>query len=491
MAEKPNKRKGAGDRVVPGFLSGDRPQPHDLEAEKAILAAMMLEPNPCIDIATEKLGSASCFYSPAHSTIFKTLSTLYNDKDMDIDLISLSSELKSQGVLEELGGEIFLAEIQNSIATTANIETWCSIVSNYSMLREMINVCTEAMSKCYSNSTEVSELLNEIEGDIYKVRFQHVAPEIVEIKNHITTTFANIQKIINKEVEVGIPTGYPDLDKMIIGLKPGEMFVLAARPSIGKTSLALNVIRNVALKEHKDGNKKSIAFFSLEMTAEQITRRLLCTEAGIPESTFFDGSFKPSQITRLTGSVNTYKKAKIFIDPTAGITISELRAKSRRMKSMYGVDLIVIDYLQLMKASGSIESRQQEVAEISSGIKKLAKDLDVPVLVLAQLNREVEKGPGGKSARPKLSHLRESGAIEQDADVVTFLHRDRDETKDTSREAQKEGVDAELIVEKNRNGSTGIIPLKFIPHLMLFQPKEHRYSDDDRPRELNGNGENK
>jgi replicative DNA helicase len=236
----------------------------------------------------------------------------------------------------------------------------------------------------------------------------------------------------------------------------------------------------VALKGDRG---RPIAFFSLEMTAEQITRRLLCTESGIPESAFFDGSFKSkSDMSRLTRAVSSLQKANIFIDPTGGLTISELSAKARRLKALNNIELIVIDYLQLMKVGGRIESRQQEVAEISSGIKKLAKDLGVPVLVLAQLNREVEKG-ASKASRPKLSHLRESGAIEQDADVVAFLHRDRDETKDLSKEAQREGVESMLIVEKNRNGQTGIVNLKFYPQTMEFKSAS-RYSDEDNPERI-------
>jgi replicative DNA helicase len=479
MAETGKKPEKAFKKLAPGILPDDRPQPHNLNAEKAVIAAMLLEPGICIDFAIEKLGDEKVFYSPAYRTLFKTIVDMHKN-DIGVDLISLSDALAKEHKLEQIGGEIFLAETQNSIATTANIETWCVIVREYSILRDMINICVESVETCYDADGEINDIIGKIEGDIYDVRYKHVQPDIFPFKKHIEETFKNVEKILRKEVEIGIPTPYADLNRMIIGMKPGEMIVLAARPSIGKTSLALNFIRYVALKGDRG---RPIAFFSLEMTAEQITRRLLCTESGIPESAFFDGSFKSkSDMSRLTRAVSSLQKANIFIDPTGGLTISELSAKARRLKALNNIELIVIDYLQLMKVGGRIESRQQEVAEISSGIKKLAKDLGVPVLVLAQLNREVEKG-ASKASRPKLSHLRESGAIEQDADVVAFLHRDRDETKDLSKEAQREGVESMLIVEKNRNGQTGIVNLKFYPQTMEFKSAS-RYSDEDNPERI-------
>lgn len=478
MAGQKGEKDFPGRKNASGITMDERPQPHNADAERAILASMILEPSPCIDHAMEKLGSSGeVFYLPVHKIIYDCLSKMHAE-DLGIDIISLSNRLERQGRLDDVGGEIFLTELCGSIASTANIEAWCSIVRDFYILRGMINVCAESMMKCYNDDSEIDSLVDEIEGDIFNVRYKHIKPNIVDLRDQIEETFINIEKIIRKEVEVGIPTGYPDLDNLVIGLKPGEMFVLAARPSIGKTSIALNIIRNIALREQV----RPIAFFSLEMTAEQITRRLLCTEAQIPESTFFDGSFKHNEMSKLTNSVTKFKRSKIFIDPTGGLTIAELRAKARRLMAMEKIELIVIDYLQLMKVGGKVDSRQQEVAEISGGIKKLAKELNVPVLVLAQLNREIEKGTGPKSAKPKLSHLRESGAIEQDADLVVFLHRDRDETKE-NKDVMTEGSDAQLIVEKNRNGRTGYVDLKFFPNIMEFRSKS-RYSEADRPKPI-------
>jgi replicative DNA helicase len=458
-----------------GSVINERPQPHSLEAERAVLAAMLREPRPCVDMVIEQLGTADAFYSHIHREIFKAIDALYNESDLGVDLISVAHQLAKNGTLEDIGGEIFLAELYNSIATTANLESWCNIVREFFTLRNMINVCSEALLKCYDDSINAKELIDRIETDLFEVRNVTSRSDIVTLKDTLGETFKNIQALINGEIEIGIATGLPDLDKMIGGMKPGEMFVLGARPSIGKTSLALNLLRNVAVQTSKP---RSVAFFSLEMTSEQIARRLICTEARIPESKFFDGSFKNNEMSKLTQAVNALKDAKIFIDPTGGLTIAELRAKARRLKMMHNIEFIAIDYLQLMKADGRIESRQQEVSEISSGIKKLAKELNIPMLVLAQLNREVEK-TAGASARPRLSHLRESGAIEQDADIVSFLHRDRDEAKSISLEQDRDGVDAELILEKNRNGQTGIVKMKFFPSRMEFV--NVKFTADDRP----------
>ena len=335
----------------------------------------------------------------------------------------------------------------------------------------MINVCSDAIRKCYDPGRDAAALVNEIESDVYKVRGDADGSSIVPFKNSIKEAFEHIIRIINKEEEPGISSGFPDLDRMTGGLKRGEMFVVAARPSIGKTALALNIIRNIVMKK----NPKTVVLFSLEMTAEQISSRFICTEAQMSERQFRDGNFRNQQdMLRLTGAVNNLRNAPLFIDPTGGLTIAELRAKARRLKIQHNIDLIVIDYLQLMQGSGHEESRQREVSEISSGIKSLAKELQVPVLVLAQLNREVEKGTA--STRPKLSHLRESGSIEQDADVVVFLHRDRDKTKDL---APGQSAEAELIVEKNRNGETGYVKLAFYPSRMEFV--NVRYDESDRP----------
>ena len=475
MSEKENKKKYP-EKKQASMLAGDRPQPHNFEVERAVISAMMREPDGCIDLAVENLGDKNVFFSHVHRELFETLVVLKNGEKTEIDLITIAHRLNAENKLEDIGGEVFLAELYDAIPTTANLDAWCEIVRELSQLREMINVCTESVQKCYESDVDIKVLIDGIEKDIFKVRHSHTKEDIVVLKQQLGLTFQNLMDILDNKVEPGIPTPFPDLNKLIYGFKPGEMFVLAARPSIGKTTLALNFIRHIALKaEHH----YPVAFFSLEMTAEQITRRLLCTEAQVQEQSFFDHTFKPTEMNKLTKAVAELQKANIFIDPTASLTISELRSKARRLKSQHDIKLIAIDYLQLMKAGWKIDSRQQEVAEISSGIKALAKELNVPILVLAQLNREVEKNTTGKGL-PKLSHLRESGTIEQDADIVAFLHRDRDETKDRQDIDISKGVETLFIVEKNRNGQTGKVNLLFFPERMEFV-NQSRFNEHDRP----------
>jgi replicative DNA helicase len=369
------------------------------------------------------------------------------------------------------------------------------------MLREMINACTSALQTCREpGGKEIHELLDGIEQSFFAVRNDFVRSEIRSIGELVTDAFNHFVALMNKEIEPGIPTGFPQLDNLLGGgLKKQEMVVLAARPSIGKTALALNIARNIAMRNLPDKritdpdqqpvNKqlKSVAFFSLEMSAEQVAQRLLCTESKVSLSSISDGTFNIEETNRLSRGAEALTNARLFIDPTGGLSVFELRAKARKLKeSEAGLDLVIIDYLQLMRAGdvSSRDGRQVEVSAISGGIKKLAKDLDIPVLVLSQLNREVEKTPNNKTARPRLSNLRESGSIEQDADVVIFLHRDRDEAKETgldNREKNRNGVESLLLVEKNRNGKTGEVHVNFFPSLMEFRSITHKYGNGDIP----------
>lgn len=457
-----NGTEMSADKRPAGILP-DRARPHSIQVERAVLAAMLREPESCINLVIEKFRSDEVFYTAAHREIYKCIIELHNQDNSPTDLVSVAQRLREKNKLEAIGGEVYLAEILDSIATTVNLESWCQTLAKYATLRRMIDVCSGSLAKCYDTDADAIKLVEEIETDIYNIRGGEQSQSILSIANLVTEEFKTLCEIGHGTHEVGIPTGFTPIDECTGGLKPGEMFVLAARPSIGKTSLALNVLRNVALC---GTNPRPVAFFSLEMTGSQIARRLLCTESQIPESVFWNHSFQDIDITRLTSAAAKLKAAKIFIDPTGGITIAEMRAKARRLKMQHNIELIVIDYLQLMHADGRIESRQQEVAEISGGIKKLAKDLEIPVLVLAQLNREVDKATGA-GARPKLAHLRESGTIEQDADIVSFLHRDREESKGAAMGAS---VEAEWIIEKNRNGRTGNFKLLFFPSRMEFLP---------------------
>lgn len=447
------------------FAPSDRTMPNNLRCERAVLSAMLREPKPCVDIAIEHLGSnPEVFYSQVHRIIYDAIMELQKNSHTTgaVDTLEIAAFLQKSSKLDAIGGVPFLAELYGEIATTANLESWCKIVHNCYTLRQMIVVCSDSLHKCYTDEKSVESLVDEIESDIYNIRNKETKSSIIQIQDSIVHEFKQLQLILEGQVEVGISTGYTAVDDLTGGLKKGEMFVLAARPSIGKTAIALNIVRNMALDPHKP---RRVAFFSLEMTSEQISRRLLCAEARISETSFWRKTFDRNNITKLTQAVSAYKKSKIFIDETGGITIAELRAKCRRLKMTENIDVIVIDYLQLMKADERIENRQQAVAEISSGIKQLAKDLNIPILILAQLNREVDKNTGGNT-KPKLSHLRESGAIEQDADIVAFLHRDREKAKHLQ---EHESTEALFIVEKNRNGQIGEIPLLFFPAVTRFE----------------------
>ena len=462
----------AGEQRPAGILP-DRAQPHDPEVEKAVLAAMLREPESCVDTVIMFLHDADVFYSHIHREIYQVIRELHDDNSKAVDLVTISHELQTKGKLDAVGGNAYLAELYNAISTTVNIEAWCNILKKYAILRRMIDVCSGALGKCYDSGADAASLVEEIENDIYKVRGEEAANNIVELKDIIKDEFQSLMSLLEDNAEAGISTGYAAIDKMTGGLKPGEMFVLAARPSIGKTSLALNVIANVALKKYTPRPRK-VAFFSLEMTSSQITRRLLCSEAGVPESVFWNKTFNHADLTKFTSAASEFYNASIFIDETAGLSIAELRAKARRLKMKENIELIVIDYLQLMHADGRVDSRQQEVAEISGGIKALAKDLKIPVLVLAQLNREVDK-TAGAGAKPKLANLRESGSIEQDADVVTFLHRNREDAKTV---AQDGSVEALWIVEKNRNGQIGEVRMNFFPSRTRFEVASPRSEED-------------
>ena len=334
----------------------------------------------------------------------------------------------------------------------------------------MITVCSTTIEKCYDADIDhISEILSEIENQIFEVRDVNKPIGAASISEYIIDAVQYLEKLHDKNLDAtGISTGLPSLDNLIVGFKNQEMIVLAARPSIGKTSLALNMATHISVTK-----KMKVGFFSLEMSSEQLTRRMLCSLARVSERDFYDKRFDETEFGRkwskITSAANELKKTNFYIDPTPGISINELRAKALRMKMKHGIDIIFIDYLQLMKADvGRNDNRQVEVAKISVGVKGLAKELNIPVVVLAQLNRQAEQ-----QERPKLSQLRESGAIEQDADVVMFLHRDRDAQKDSSQES----IDAEIIVEKNRNGQTGIAELLFFPKFMKFESKS-RYSEE-------------
>jgi replicative DNA helicase len=458
--QRPVRRRRQQEEAPVAGILPDRPQPHAENIERAVLAALIRDASGCLDTARSFFKDRlTVFYSPSHREIYNTIVELGKEDSHQVDLLSVAQRLREKNKLEAVGGELYLAELEMTISTTVNIETWCKQLVKYDNLRQMIGVCSESMIKCYDADQDADSVLDEVEKKVFDIRSADMGATIYPVKELLDKEFQELMKINKGEVRVGLKTGFDIVDEYTGGLKPGEMFILAARPSIGKTSLALNIIRNVATGPHG----VPVAFFSLEMTEGQIVRRLLCTQAGVPEAVFWNRQFDIRNITQLTGAAAVLKEAQIYIDPTGGLSIAELRAKARRMKMVHNIELAVIDYIGLMTTGQRSENRQAEIQQISGAIKKLAKELQIPFLVLAQLNREVDKN-SSPNAKPKLANLRDSGSIEQDADVVTFLHRDREKSKGDVPSAE-----ALWIIEKNRNGRTGDVKLNFIPSRMEFQ----------------------
>ena len=455
-----SRRKRQHDENAAAGILPDRPQPHAEKIERAVLAALIRDASGCFDTAKSFFKDrATVFYTPSHREIYNTIVELGSIDSKQVDLLSVAQRLREKGKLEAVGGEIYLAELEMTISTTVNIETWCKQLVKYDNLRQMIGVCSDSLVKCYEADQDADTVLDEVEKKVFDIRSADMGSTIYPVSDLLQDEFKELMKINSGEVEVGLKTGFEIVDEYTGGLKPGEMFILAARPSIGKTSLALNIMRNVATGP----NARPVAFFSLEMSESQIVRRLLCTQAGVPESVFWNRQFDMRNVQQLTGAASILKESKIYIDPTGGLSIAELRAKARRMKMINHIELAVIDYIGLMTTGQRSENRQAEIQQISGAIKKLAKELKIPFLVLAQLNREVDKN-SSPNAKPKLANLRDSGSIEQDADVVTFLHRDREKSK-----GDVPSADALWIIEKNRNGRTGDVRLTFIPSRMEFQ----------------------
>lgn len=462
----------------------NRTQPASVELERAVLSAMLRDPEYCIPTAMSIFGrNDDIFFTASHRELFKAIKRLVDSQsEKAVDLVNLTYELRKDGK-GDMFDEVALAELYSTVATTANIESWSQSLRDLYSIRKMIGVCNESLIQCYAPDAHAEKLIEEFESKVYQIRESGQDTTYLPIKNCVRKEFEYLNAVYENRVEVGISSGYTQMDKLTGGMKPGEMFVLAARPSIGKTAFALNIIRNIVFP-HRTPNPKKVVFFSLEMTAEQITRRLLCTEADVSEGDFrVKDRLQPADINRLAQAADRIRKAKLYIDPTPGLTVMDLRARARRMYMTKDedntpmIDMIVIDYLQLMHADvGAADGRQNEVAMISGGLKALAKELNVPVLVLAQLNREIDKN-ARPDAKPKLSHLRESGAIEQDADVVAFLHRNRDEAKDLPR---GQSTKAEVIIEKNRNGQIGVVNLLFFPYRTEFCPASP-HSEDEMP----------
>ena len=440
----------------------ERVPPQNIEAEQAVLGAMLID-KEAIAKATEVL-SADDFYREAHRVIFSAMLELYN-KNEAVDMVTVTEILKRDNKLEDIGGIAYITSLANVVLTAANVKYHAEIVAEKSVLRQLVRVSTEIAAMGYEANEDVGTLLDTAESRILEISNRKKKNDFTAINDILMDSVQSIESLLqNKGGLTGLPAGFADLDKLTSGLHPSDFIILAARPSMGKTALALNIVQNVALRAHKviGGEPRSVAFFSLEMSKEQLVNRMLCAEAGIDSQRLRVGEMHDEDWTHLWDACDTMSRAKIYIDDTAGITAMDMRSRARRLKAEHGLDLIVVDYLQLMQGSGKRNNsgdRQQEISEISRSLKALARELDVPVLALSQLSRSVESR---QVKRPMLSDLRESGSLEQDADIVAFLYREDYYNPET------ENKHTELIIAKHRNGPVDTVNLFFQKQFTKF-----------------------
>lgn len=441
----------------------DRLPPHSVEAEQGVLGCVLLSPNDCLGQCIEKFSAGpEVFYDLRHRAIFEVLLEMFDAKT-PVDLITLQQALKDRQQLEGVGGLAYLASLPDAVPSAANLDYYIEIVREKFVLRRMIGTCTEVVSRAYEHQGEVDALLDEVERDILKISGDRAGAAVSGMKELVGRAIQQIELYHQRQGQLGgLSTGFVDLDRMTDGWHPGEMIVIAARPSMGKTSLAMNLAEHAALDL-----ALPVGVFSLEMTAEALALRMLSSIGRVNSRTVREGFLSERDFAMLTKASGRLSKAPLFIDDSSGLSILQLRAKARRMHQQHGIKLFVIDYLQLLCSTNRrAENRQQEIADISGGVRALAKELRVPVVVLSQLNRELEKD---KARKPRLSDLRESGAIEQDADVVALLYHP---ASDEAEEAQNSGADAvpvNLLIAKQRNGPTGDVALTFLKGCTRFE----------------------
>jgi replicative DNA helicase len=471
--KKARRRKN----VAADSLKLDRLPPHSMECEQGVLGCCLLEPNQCIGECIEKLkdDGHEAFYDLRHQTIYAALATMFNARE-PVDIITLQQRLKDNQLLEQVGGIAYLAQLQDAVPSAANLSYYLDYVQDKFLLRRMIATCTDVVGRVYDYEGEVDALLDEVEKEILRINESRAQTSMVGVKDLVNRAVTSIENYFSRKgVLNGLGTGFPDLDRMTDGLHGGEMIVIAARPSMGKTSLAMNMAESIVLEQGLP-----VGVFSLEMSAESLVMRMLCSIARVNLRSIREGFMSEADFPKLTSAAGRLARAPLFIDDSAGLSILQLRARARRMHQQHGVKLFVIDYLQLLHSTArrSQENRQQEIADISSGIKALAKELKVPIIVLAQLNREIEKD---KSRKPRLSDLRESGAIEQDADVVGLLYKPTSgEDEDGVPAEEADGLPVNLLIAKQRNGPTGDVNLTFLKSYTRFESAA-KVSDEDMP----------
>ena len=437
--------------------------PHDIDAEQAVLGSMLTDKDAVAE-AIETLKEED-FYRDDNKAIFEAVLNLYS-KSEPVDIITLKDELESMGKFEQVGGFEYLANLPDKVPTTANVQKYIKIVEEKSLLRNLIKTANEIIDLGYSSTEDVEDIMDNAERKIFDIMQRKSQKGYTPIKDVLVESFTKLEELYNRKQHItGVPTGFVELDYKTAGLHGSELILVAARPAMGKTAFALNIATNAALR----GNVP-VAIFSLEMSKDQLVNRILCGEAMVDSNKVRTGKLEEDDWVKLAGAIGPLSEAEIYIDDTPGISIMEIRAKCRKLKMEKNIGLVVIDYLQLVQGSNKRSgSREQEISEISRSLKILAKEINVPVIALSQLSRAVEQRP---DHRPMLSDLRESGAIEQDADIVMFLYRDDYYNK----ESEKKDI-AEVIIAKQRGGSTGTVELLWMGNYTKFVNLEKRFDD--------------
>lgn len=436
--------------------------PHSMEAEQSVLGSMLLD-KESVAAATDFLRGED-FYAQSHKEIFEAIIEVF-DQNEPVDLVTVVEQLRQRGTLEAVGGVGYVNDLSMAVPSTANIRYYVGIVEEKSILRRLIAACNDVIRESYEAREEIEMIVDHAEKKIFEITQRNTTSDFEPIKTVLLDTYSRIEELSkNKGQIIGVPTGFHDFDQKTSGLHPSDFVLVAARPSMGKTSFVLNIAQYAALH-----GKASVAIFSLEMSKDQLVQRMLSSESNVELQKIRTGELNEGEWIKLVEAAGPLSQAPIYIDDTPGITVMEMRSKCRRLKIEKGLDLIIIDYLQLMSGRGRVESRQQEISEISRSLKGLAREMGVPVIALSQLSRAPE---ARSDHRPMLSDLRDSGAIEQDADVVTFLYRDEYYNPDT----EKRNI-AELIIAKQRNGPTGTVELVWLGQFTKFANYERAHQD--------------
>lgn len=431
--------------------------PHNLESEQCVIGSIIVEEQTLVPVA--EILDREDFYIDAHKVIYDSMIELGNERK-PIDMITLTNRLKEKGYLDQVGGVTYLTSITNMIPTTSNVKVYAEIVKKNSTLRKLIKASNDIISMGYEASDSLDDILNVAEKKIFDISQDRMGQDFKPISEVLTSVTAMIEEVYSKGSDItGLDTGFIDLNKKLGGFHKSDLILIAARPGMGKTAFALNLVANAAIR-----SKSSVAVFSLEMSKEQLVQRLLSSQSNVALDNINKGKIADDEWKKLTDAMTVLSSSHIFIDDTPGIKVSEIRSKCRKLKMEKGLDMIMIDYLQLMEADGRADNRQQEVSKISRSLKILAKEMNCPVIALSQLSRNTESG---KDHMPKLSDLRDSGAIEQDADIVMFIYRDEYYTK---METKKKDL-AEIIIAKNRHGEISNIELVWIGKIQKFSNK--------------------